>query len=371
VRAALLQPARERVADHPGLAYDVWAPAEAGTGKVPDGQRPDWLGRLIRSAGHLGTEESGYPAFFRRWRQSFGEADVVIEIKARSRLLLGHGNPAATEVGLTLHHTWGVPIIPGSAIKGLLNHYVDASYGPSHPGAEPDRQPFGGVVWDEQSRRIVAGPGEQHRALFGGPAWDKDPFGAAGGIVFHDALWVPAPGGFLAPDVITVHQKAYYDKMGAAWPNDYTSPVPIGFLTVKPGQRFLLAISSREGGANLLEFAKTELLCALDEWGIGAKTSSGYGRLGRADAPAGGDGGARAIQVQLDPGRELLIAVNSLNPSNAASEVPKILDRAGAAKREWAEKIVAKLGRKWVAERRERFAWAGELMALLQAGERQ
>ena len=72
-------------------------------------------------------------------------------------------------------------------------------------------------------------------------------------VVFHDALYVPnsvvhptngprddTP---FAVDVLTVHQKRYYDGSGADWPCDYDNPNPVGFLSVRPNARFLLVLS--------------------------------------------------------------------------------------------------------------------------------
>jgi CRISPR-associated protein Cmr6 len=60
-----------------------------------------------------------------------------VEVELLSRLLVGHGTQSPTEVGLTTHRTWGVPVVPGTALKGLLSHYVDAVYGPRDPKLHP------------------------------------------------------------------------------------------------------------------------------------------------------------------------------------------------------------------------------------------
>jgi CRISPR-associated protein Cmr6 len=276
---------------HLALAYEAWAPVDPKDGKVPDGERQAWLERV--AAIKINPD---YQHFFARWKASFGaEGDRTLEVALRSRLLIGHGNSSATDVGLTVHHTWGVPVIPGTALKGLLAHYVAAVYGPDgdDASAEPARQRYRGVVW--QGRRIKRGPGEVSRALFGAPEADDDaavrlagqPAGAAAGLVtFHDALYVPDSDPPFAIDVLTVHQKSYYDAHHAPghrqgpWPTDYDSPNPVSFLTVRPGVRLLLALS---GPPDWTALAEHLLLKALGQWGVGAKTSAGYGRL----APTG------------------------------------------------------------------------------------
>jgi len=191
------------------------------------------------------------------------------------------GRPRAQR---SVHHTWGVPMIPGSALKGLLAHYVDAMYGPENTDLPPweqqdmerERVCYQGVTW--HGRRVRRGPGEVYRALFGSPDADEDDAmrdrgieagAAAGRIVFHDALPGSAEGDRpFAADVLTVHQKGYYGSSGVAWPNDYDNPNPVGFLSVRPGARMLLALSGPPDWTRLAERLLTD---ALREWGVGGQ----------------------------------------------------------------------------------------------------
>jgi len=161
--------------DHVGLAYDAWAPV-CDDGKVPADRRAEWLGNLTEV-----PVSKDYAQFYARWETSFQDpADRTFELALASRLLVGHGNASATEVGLSVHHTWGVPVIPGSALKGLLSHYIDAVYGPKDPTLPPWEQPederqrigYQGNVWHR--RRIQRGPGETYRYLFGAPDAEED-----------------------------------------------------------------------------------------------------------------------------------------------------------------------------------------------------
>jgi len=292
--------------DHVALAYDAWAPTEAADGKVrsekrqgeTESPRNAWLKRLESIQIH-----ADYAHGFSRWKASFSATgDRLADLTLASRLLIGHGNASATDVGLTVHHTWGVPLIPGSALKGLVAHYVDATYGPAEPNKKPWEQQgdervrvdYQGVTWNR--RRIARGPGAVYRALFGSPDAHEDAAmrehgfaaGAAAGVVtFHDALYVPdsIPGNtpFVA-DVLTVHQKSYYDSSDQNLPNDYDSPNPVAFLTVRPRCHFLLALS---GPSEWTELAAQLLADALENWGVGAKTAAGYGigTVGQWKAP--------------------------------------------------------------------------------------
>jgi CRISPR-associated protein Cmr6 len=276
--------------DHVGLAYDAWTPVEDNDGKVPDARRAQWLGDLERI-----SIAPDYARSFKRWKTSFSApGDRAFELTLASRLLVGHGNASAIDVGLTVHHTWGIPVIPGSALKGLVAHYVDATYGPTdasrkpweQQGDERVRADYQGVTWNR--RRIERGPGVIYRALFGAPDAREDSTmrqngfqaGAAAGLVtLHDALYVPgslADNRPFSADVLTVHQKDYYDSGGRSLPNDYDSPNPVAFLTVRPGARLLFALS---GPPDWTELAEQLLRVAMEQWGVGGKTSAGYGRL--------------------------------------------------------------------------------------------
>ena len=158
------------------LAYSAWAPTGVD-GKVPDGVRSEWLHKLAQI-----PIPRGYAIAFDRWHRAFRAfEDVLLNFTLSSRLLVGHGNPSATDVGLTLHHPWGVPVIPGSALKGLCSHYIVSTFGPEAPSAAPwevtdapKKSRFQGVLWDESRRQIKAGPGPVNRALFGAPDAQAD-----------------------------------------------------------------------------------------------------------------------------------------------------------------------------------------------------
>ncbi len=274
--------------DHFGLAYERWPPRQVG-GEVDTDDRNDWSRNLEQV-----RVSDDYRQFFERWRASFGPDVRVAVVELRGRMLIGHGNPSATEVGLTVHHTWGVPVIPGAALKGLLAHRFDILYGPE--GDEDDlqdaqRNAWRGVRWAGDS--IARGPGAHYRALFGSPDAQQDASereagreaGASAGLVtFHDALYVP--GSVIeaehvedrpfARDVLTVHHKSYYDGSGEVFPNDWESPNPVAFMTVRRPARFLIALG---GPSDWTELAERHLLEALQGWGVGGKTSLGYGRL--------------------------------------------------------------------------------------------
>lgn len=268
-----LHRAVETAADqcHFALHYERFAP-NVGSGKNPS-DKDEWLQAVTK------TEISpDYAVAFERWQTALAATNARVQpCRAVSRVFIGHGNPSGSDVGLTVHHTWGVPVIPGSALKGILAHHIAACYGAAQRDEDQERQRWRGITWNQS--RIVRGPGEWYRELFGAPDADDDSQAQKGEVIFHDALYVPGSCEHDRPfarDVLTVHQKLYYDRCGRMLPNDYDDPNPVGFINVKPGTRFLLALG---GSADWTAVAMHLLLEALQERGVGAKTSLGYGRL--------------------------------------------------------------------------------------------
>ncbi|QDE93712.1 type III-B CRISPR module RAMP protein Cmr6 [Myxococcus xanthus] len=246
---------------HAGLVYERYAPEKEHSANHWEG----WLECLEQH-----PEPEDYADAFKRWEDALRQSySATFTARAVSRLLVGHGNASPTEVGLTLHHTWGVPVVPGSSLKGVLAGYLRAVYG---DGAQ-----------------------EERRRLFGVPGEDGAPEQAhAGEVIFHDAQWVPysrvtgpdRASAFLARDVLTVHHPGWYGGK-ADWPSDYESPNPVAFLSVRPGGRFLVALSLAPGteadaqAEDFLAWTARRLDEALRHWGVGGKTAAGYGRLVR------------------------------------------------------------------------------------------
>lgn len=175
-------------------------------------------------------------------------------VKVDGRTVIGLGIESPLEVGLTLHHTYGVPYIPGSALKGLASHYC-------------------AQVWGEHNDQFKL-DGQYHKVLFG--ATDE-----SGYIVFNDG-WITPESLItcLDVDVMAVHHPEYYRSDKNKPPSDFDDPTPITFLSIKG--EFLLVlycdVSNKQGG-EWADLAMKLLLEALENWGVGAKISAGYGRM--------------------------------------------------------------------------------------------
>jgi len=170
-----------------------------------------------------------------------------------SALIVGIGRWNPLEVGLTLDRFTGSPYLPGSTVKGLLRAAAVLVSKGELPGDE--------ALWtNAQVLTRVFGTEEQQ-----------------GNFVFYDAL--PAQWPVLEVDVMTPHHSKYNDGSGP-FAADWDEPVPVHFLRIKQGTRFLFWFGPRDPKKAVKgdQQALGRLLTAALDWlGAGAKTSSGYG----------------------------------------------------------------------------------------------
>jgi len=231
--------------EHAGLLLQRWLEhAEFGGGEKPN------LAALHQRVIRCRVPEI-YSQAFARWERGVtaptrGRVLVQRAFRADSPLLIGLGQHTVLENGLALHHTYGVPYLPGSALKGLAARAA-RSRGDLDEGV--------------------------YEAIFG----NQDECGA---VVFHDALLKPStsPERPLMRDVLNPHHMEYYGGRGA--PSETDSPIPTHLVAVRPGTEFLVVL---EGLSDTLAWTQwcldTLLREALQEMGVGAKTFAGYGRL--------------------------------------------------------------------------------------------
>jgi len=220
--------------------------------------------QAIRAAGDL------YRLAFDRWKAALPQESTCLQcFQSNGRLIVGLGSENVLETGITLHHTYGVPVIPGSALKGLASHYCHSVLGRT-----------------DDDYKIM---GKIHKLLFGTlPAPQKQIFVPhekydTGHIIFNDGWLDPDCLGKVnqgpVPDVITPHHGDYYSGKQPE-PTDFDEPNPVTFVSVSG--RFYIAVSCDNSGPEAkawAELAMGILAAALEDWGIGGKTSSGYGRL--------------------------------------------------------------------------------------------
>lgn len=187
-----------------------------------------------------------YESYYRRWVIFLQEINAHSEIATTAgRMVVNLGADNVAEVRVALHHTYGMPYIPGTALKGLAAHYANSDMG---------------ADWGKGTAA--------YEAIFGTGK-------TAGYVTFYDALLIPEDSNPqpLQKDTITGHHQNY-NKGDNVPPADWDRPTIIPFISVHG--KFLIAISGDEKAKHV---AMEILRLALLNEGIGAKTSSGYGRL--------------------------------------------------------------------------------------------
>ncbi len=175
--------------------------------------------------------------------------------KISSRLAVGLGIASPIEFGLHLHHVYGVPIILGSALKGIA------------------RRAWIAVAKSQKGVSDVEGA----QILFG----DAD---SAGFITFHDAWIDPTSlSTAISRDVLTPHHSKYHGQTSVTGrghdpPTDFDTPAPNTFVSVTGLMHFALSCTDvSPQGMDWLELAVGLLQFALKELGVGGKTTSEYG----------------------------------------------------------------------------------------------
>ncbi len=219
---------------------------------------------------------------------------VPLELSPDYRLIVGLGNPSIYETSITLHHIYGFPYIPASAIKGVLRNYIINEFFQLNDEelAKVKKEDIG---QEKEQKALKSSTDFCH--IFGCPANSarrtKEGKHEAfiGDIIFFDSFPTQMPN--LEMDVMTVHYPKYYGE-GTLPPADWQQPNPIPFLTLKNNptknriNKFQFIIGLRNGAENreisignkkgkLVEITVSLLYNALTNHGIGAKTAVGYG----------------------------------------------------------------------------------------------
>lgn len=323
-------------ARHPALAQGILFGQWSGThGQQTTTKQREADKQVENFAAYLQQERERLKAVVAQQAAMSAEIGAVEAVRLRlvTRLSIGFGLANPLETGLLLHPLYGLPYLPGGAIKGVTQGalLLDCAAGAGVPRLTPRQmerwqtelrcpRPLAlleavllaagctdqarralqalrqalddwGALTDETAERCqqrqqrfadwsgaahghrkLAGWAHLYTILFGHP-------GQQGQVIFLDAF--PNPQTLkLCVDVLTPHYQPYYqaDTPGSVAPGDYYDPVPVPFLAVEAGARFTVrAIVRRSVDARFAGLVQPFIERALCRRGIGAKTSGGYG----------------------------------------------------------------------------------------------
>lgn len=229
--------------------------------------------------------------------KSLGLRTESFEKKVDWRLIVGLGNESVYDTSMTLHHVYGIPYIPASALKGVVRSWIIIE------------------KFDQIEEKAIQDKG--FCDVFGCPKKIKDTPSyyneeRQGKVWFFDAFPLSKPE--IEVDIMNPHYGEYYNPKNPKPPVDYLLPNPIPFLTVGEGSKFQFLIGIKEKnnepiGENSKLFMDSNgvpimvrkedpselvpasvetpirfiveawLKKALEEHGIGTKTAVGYGYM--------------------------------------------------------------------------------------------
>ena len=241
MRASLRETVRQTQSAHAGLLLTHSLPVWENDGAKPE------KSKLIDKITGVNCC-SLYQKAFERWLNVTCDVGQFASLSASltGRLMMGLNTGGGIETGFSVHHSYGMPMIAGSSVKGAVRAYAE-----------------------------TIGLGKEYiAALFGADedlAKEAHTHESAGYLVWHDAWWIPESNHKpFVGEVVTVHHQDYYGGNGAA--TDFDSPIPNQQLAVQGSFYFVV-----EGDSAWTNLAVTLLSKTLQQQGIGSKRAAGYG----------------------------------------------------------------------------------------------
>lgn len=277
------------------------------------------------------------------------------------RLLINMGGGVQENAGISLDRCFGLPFIPGTAIKGVARHSALWDIRNTTDPAEQKRKirlallAFGFIASDIQKGDFVwaAHGNKQLVAEAGAPFTRNDLF--KGTLSFLPAYPSEAPQ--IVAEVLTPHPRAQESARGQG------DPRPIFFPAVDKGSSFAFAIIGSwipEGVdlSEVLEQAGQWLRGAITGQGIGAKTGAGYGWFEidpqaeekrrqlmdelaskaaeaktKADQQAKAEAVEKALQASLSPEQKEATVIAKLNQQQVTDYAKALLSKTETQQR--------------------------------------
>jgi len=254
---------RKEICKNLSLLLDKYIPITALDGGKGKG---DWL-KILQPEKHIDAKLTEQ-AYHRWYALTSATGAVFFTAKTDWRMVVGLGGESVLETDLTLHSLYGMPYIPGSALKGLARAYVTQEKSVYYIAASDNKQKMVPSKDDEHDHEDI-------KRIFG--TQEK-----AGTVVFFDAMPLNGNAHFEL-DIMNPHYPDYYQTLQKNTPtppaNDQ-SPIPIPFLTVA-NTTFAFAIaplnSYKQQHIDDVVLVKGWLQEAVQKYGVGGKTSAGYG----------------------------------------------------------------------------------------------
>jgi CRISPR-associated protein Cmr6 len=279
-------------------------------GKVNSDKEPT-MGEVLKSLLSAYKKPEELQSFTEEYGQTLEEAGFnVLKLSNQSPLAVGMGIPSFFENGISLHHTYGIPYIPASSVKGLVRftylvgcldifpvevNGLPKAFEWKSEDISPDEvfktlktvadilekskdfSDFKETLDKHLEEKNLLKPTGDLEKFYNSY---RDLFGTQhqrGKVIFADAL---ASRFEFEVDIMNPHYVNYYQsspeerkKQGIFLVGDFYNPTPIFFLTVKEGSEFIFPYRAKRN-TQLIEGLLKE---GLSLFGIGGKRRKGYG----------------------------------------------------------------------------------------------
>lgn len=247
---------------------------QRGLRKWEDGEKPTKKALIDDKIANV-KPDNLYFLVFKRWlkhtHESGNQNFACVSATINGRLFTGLPLGGTLETGVSTHHTYGMPMIAGSSIKGAVRSYTEHLFADKDENGQVQYQ-NGNIVLADDKKKVID-------TLFGA---DDDNAPNAGYLIWHDAWWIPKftskfelsgndDNRPFVDEIITVHHQKYYQgALDEAL--DIESPIPNQQVAVQGSFYFVI-----EGVQPWVKYAKQLLEQTIQHQGLGSKTGAGYG----------------------------------------------------------------------------------------------
>jgi CRISPR-associated protein Cmr6 len=209
--------------------------------------------------------------FVSLFRSAYGERAAIAVGELKGRLAINLADSLIQNAGICLDRLFGLPYIPGSAVKGVCRHKALGELRAAQ-GIERARVfDIFCAVFGTAENDFMNGELCDYRDLVA-----NRPMNQRGLVAFLPAY--PVNEAEAVVDLTNVHYPDYY-RTGAIENLAKERPQPNPFPAVEVGAQFAfcLVLSRSDTDKSVLEAAHRWLQAALTVEGLGAKTAAGYG----------------------------------------------------------------------------------------------
>ena len=209
--------------------------------------------------------------FLGLFRGAFVHRASVTIAQLEGRLAINLADSLIQNAGICLDRLFGLPFVPGSAIKGVCRHAALEELKTSDPDGQNELFDIFRAVFGTADNDFTNGDLLPFQHLLAGRAENQK-----GAVGFLPAY--PVNEARVVVDLTNVHYPDYYRTSRTEdLSNERPQPNPFPAVEVGAQFAFCLVLNGIADNSTLLEAATRWLETALTVKGLGAKTASGYG----------------------------------------------------------------------------------------------